>query len=194
MKQMNKIKIIVLTCSALLIASCMNPEKNNFSKVDNPKENQVVIDTANQLKNSLKVSEKEVINGWLKVSVKQQVVINKIGNPEKKGEDEYWGAIGTYVQNWEYPALGINLEMESEYQGGDKIVKSITIVKPCKLTTLKGVSIDSDIKLIKEKYSELIDASNSDSNTIVVGSIYDGTIFTIKDGAVCKIFIGAAAE
>jgi len=195
MKQINKIKVMVLTWSVLLIASCTNSAKNNASNVDKPKENQVVaVDIATQSKITSEIIDKEVIDGWLKESIKQQVVIDKIGNPEKKGEDEYWGAIGTYVQNWEYPSLGINLEMESENQGGDKIVRSITIIQPCKLTTSQGISIGSDTKIVKEKYLKLIDASNSDANTIVVGSIYGGTIFTVKDGAVSKIFIGAAAE
>jgi len=195
MKQINKIKVMVLTWSVLLIASCTNPAKNNASNVDKPKGNQVVaVDTTTQSKITSEVIEKEVIDGWLKESIKQQVVIDKIGNSEKKGEDEYWGSIGTYVQNWEYPSLGINLEMESESQGGHKIVRSITIVQPCKFTTSQGVSIGSDTKVVKEKYLKLINASNSDANTIVVGSIYGGTIFTLKDGAVSKIFIGAAAE
>lgn len=186
---------MVITWSAFLIVSCTNPNKNNTSNVDNPKKNQVVaVDSATQSKNTSEVIEKEVIDGWLRESIKQQVVIDKIGNPEKKGEDEYWGATGTYVQNWEYPSLGINLEMESESQGGDKTVRSITIVQPCKFTTSLGIGIGSDTKIVKENYSKLIDASNLDVNTIVVGSIYGGTIFTLKDDAVSKIFIGAAAE
>ena len=195
MKQINKIKVIVLTLNLLLIASCTNHAKNNASNVDKPKENQVIaVDTATQPKNTSEVIEKEVIDGWLKESIKQQVVIDKIGNPIKKGADEYWDAIGTYVQNWEYPTLGINLEMESESQGGEKTVRSISIFQPCKFTTSQGISIGSDTKIVKEKYLKLIDTSNSDANTIVVGSIYGGTIFTIKDSAVSKIFIGAAAE
>lgn len=195
MEKTNKIKNMILTWSVLLISSCMNPTKDNASNIDKPIDNQVVAAVpAVQSKPTSKVPEEESIDGWLEESVKQQVVIDKIGNPDKKGEDEYWGAIGTYVQNWEYPSLGINLEMESESQGGDKIVRSITIVQPCKFTTSQGISIGSDTKTVKEKYLKLIDASNSDANIIVVGSIYGGTIFTLKDGAVSKIFIGAAAE
>ncbi len=190
MKKLNKIKIMVLTWSVLLIVSCTNPAKNNAYNVDKPKENQVVtVDTATKSKIS-----SEVIDGWLKESIKQQVVIDKIGNPEKKGEDVYLGATGTYAQTWGYPYLGISLEMESESQGEDKIVRSITIIKPCKLTTSQGISIGSDAKTVKEKYQKFIDKSNTDENGIVVGSIYDGAIFTLKDGTVSEIFIGAAAE
>jgi hypothetical protein len=194
MKQI-KMKVLVITWSVLLIVSCTNPAKKNTSNVDHPKENQVVaVDTAIKSKVTSEVIEKEVIDGWLKESIKQQVVIDKIGNPEKKGEDVYLGATGTYAQTWEYPSLGINLEMESESQGGDKIVRSITITQPCKLTTSQGISIGSDAKIVREKYQKLIDGSNTDENGIVIGSIYGGTIFTLKDGSVSEIFIGAAAE
>jgi competence protein ComGC len=85
MKQINKIKVMVLTWSVLLIVSCTNPAKNNASIVDKPNENQVVaVDTVTQSKITSEVIEKEVIDGWLKESIKQQVVIDKIGNPEKK--------------------------------------------------------------------------------------------------------------
>ena len=179
----------------LLVVSCTNITNNNASNVENPKESQVVaVDTISTSKITSVVSEKEVIGGWLKESIKQQMVIDKLGLPEKKGEDEYWGAIGTYVQNWEYPSLGMTLEMESESQGGDKKVRSITIIQPCKFTTSQGISIGSDAKTVRDKYLKLIDASNSDVTTIVVGSIYGGTIFTLEGGVVSKIFIGAAAE
>ena len=195
MKQINKIKVMVLTWSILLMASCTNLQKNSTSNVDKSKENQVMaVDAVIQSDNTSKVIEKELIDGWLQESIKQQVVIDKIGIPEKKGENEYWGAIGTYVQNWEYPTLGISLEMESESQGGEKIVRSIIISQPCKYTTSQGISIGSETKIVKEKYLKLIDASNSDENRIVVGSIYNGTIFTLKDGVVSEIFIGAVAE
>lgn len=195
MKQTNRIDVMVLTWSVLLIVSCTNPSQNNSSIVDNPKVNQVeAVNSDAQTNYTIEVTENEVIDGWLKVSVNQQVVIYKIGNPENTGEDEYWGALGTYVQNWEYPSLGINLEMESEIKGGNKRVRSITINQPSKLTTFEGISIGSEAKDVIGKYLKLINTFYSDTNTIVVGSIYGGTIFYLKDGAVSKIFIGAAAE
>ena len=44
------------------------------------------------------------------------------------------------------------------------------------------------------QYFNLIDVSNSSTNIIVVGSIYGGTVFTLVNGTVNKIFIGASAE
>jgi mannose/fructose-specific phosphotransferase system component IIA len=84
--------------------------------------------------------------------------------------------------------------MESERQGGVKKVLSIIVVQPCKLTTSQNVGIGSSVKTVREKYNKLIDVSNSSTDFIVVGSIYGGTVFTLKNGVVSKIFIGAAAE
>lgn len=191
---MNKINVIGITFYALLIISCTSTTKNKTSIVDKPKVNQVVVDTKTKSKIASLVNENEVIDGWLMNETKQQIVVNKLGMPESKDEEVYLGSTGTYAQTWEYSSLGISLVMESENQGGDKNVRSITIVQPCKLSTSQGISIGSDTKIVKEKYLKLIDASNSDANSIVVGSIYGGTIFTLKDGVVSKIFIGAAAE
>lgn len=189
-----KFKFMVIIWSVLLIVSCTNPVKNYASNFDNPKEKQVVVKSFAQSKITSKITNSEIIDGWLKKSITQQVIIDKIGNPEKKGEDVYLESIGTYAQTWVYSSLGIVLEMESENQGGNKIVRSITISQPCKLTTSQGISIGSNANIIRKKYKKLIDYSNSDKNGIVVGSIYDGTIFTLKEGVVVEIFIGAAAE
>jgi hypothetical protein len=194
MKKNCKFQIEVFTL-LLLVVSCTNTTNNNNSNIKNPqKSNVVVIDTILNSKASTVLNEHEIIGGWLKESIEQHVVIDKLGLPEKKGEDEYWGATGTYVQNWDYTSLGIILEMESENQDGIKKVRSIIIIYPCKLKTIQGVGIGSDEKTVREKYLKLIDASNSSTKSIVVGSIYGGTIFTLDNGIVNKIFIGATAE
>ncbi len=186
---------MVIMWLVLLVSSCTNTTNNNTSNIENPQKSKVVaIDTISTSKTSSVLNEHDIIGGWLKESIEQQVVIDKLGLPEKKGKDEYWEATGTYVQNWNYTSLGITLEMESESQGGIKKVRSIIIIHPCKLTTSQGVGVGSDEKSVREKYLKLIDASNSNAEAIVVGSIYGGAIFTLDNGIVSKIFIGATAE
>lgn len=189
MKKICTAKVLVITWCILLFTSCSNVTNSSSN------ENQVeaVVNNINT-KAPPEVSEKEVLDSWLKESISQQAIIDKLGNPIKRGEDEYWDAIGTYVQNWEYPNLGISLEMESENQGGDKRVLSITIIQPCNFATTQGIKIGYDEKLVKEKYLKLIDTTFTDKNAIVVGSIYGGTIFYLKEGVVSSIFIGAVAE
>jgi hypothetical protein len=140
------------------------------------------------------VDVNETLGGWLKESLSQRIVIDSLGIPENKNENSYWEATGTYVQQWEYKSKGITLEMESEKEKGNKKVMMITIISPCHLSTSQNIGIGSDVDLIKHKYNNLIDKSSSDKQTIVVGSIFDGTIFTLENNKVIKIFIGASAE
>jgi len=140
------------------------------------------------------INENEVMDGWLKESITEQAVACKLGFSEIKGKEEYWEATGTYIQIWEFPALGIHLEMESDSPGGNKKVRSVTMIEPCKFATSKGIRIGSEEKEVREKYMKSINDAYSDKNNIVVGSIYGGTIFTLTDGLVSKIFTGAAVE
>jgi hypothetical protein len=195
MKWISKISFIVIIWLVLLASSCKNSRNNTTSNIENAQGSKSsAVDYISTSKKSPVLNEHEIIGGWLKEHTKQQDVLSKLGEPEKKGDDENWGATDNYVQKWEYKVLGINLEMESERQGGVKTVLSISIEQPCKLTTSQNVGIGSSVKTVKEKYLGLIDESNSSAEFIVVGSIYGGTVFTFKNGVVSKIFIGAVAE
>lgn len=195
MKWISKISFIVIIWSVLLARSCTNSRNNTTSNIENTQiSKSSAVDHISISKKFPVLNGHEIIGGWLKENTKQQVVLNKLGLPEKKGDDENWGATENYVQKWEYKALGINLEMESERQGGVKKVLSIIVEHPCKLTTSQNVGIGTSVKTVREKYNMLIDVSNSSAEFIVVGSIYGGTVFTLKSGILSKIFIGAAAE
>jgi hypothetical protein len=197
MKMINQTRICFKSILVLfLVVSCTNTQNGSVLSTRNGQNSGVELKDTLKNKNQteVKLNEHEILGGWLKESIDQQLIMDSIGVPEKKGTDEYWGATGTYVQNWEYKSLGIILEMESEKQGALKKVKSITITSPCSLKTSQNIGLGSEIKMVKGKYSSLIDKSNSNNETIVVGSLYGGTIITLKDGVVSKVFIGAISE
>ena len=182
-------KLILLILSVILFAC------HSKQQADKTIEKHVeTIDSIAKSKKTSAINKSEVIDGWLKLSVSEQALVNKIGKPAQKDKEEYWAGTGTYVQEWHYIALGIILEMESQMAKGDKKVRSIKLVKPCKFSTSLGITIGSDAKNVKEKYLNAINSEESDVNKIVVGSIYGGAIFTIKNGVVSEIFIGVAAE
>lgn len=184
----NFTKIIFISCLSVAVSCTSNKtsDNNNFQK--NKPDTSVVSETESP------DSELEVLDGWLKCKTNQQTIINKLGLPEKKNKEVYLGASGTYAQTWSYPTLGIVLVMESDDKASEKNVRTIIISKPCKLTTSQGIGINSDSKLVSEIYCKLIDSTQSDSNYIVVGTIYGGTIFNLKNNLVNSIFIGAYAE
>jgi hypothetical protein len=131
----------------------------------------------------------------------------RLGMPEKdlqgvvtckpqKAREIYEGATGEHVQTWKYPECGVVLKMSSEHKGGPKTVASITITSPCKFATGGGIQIGSTESEVAKAYGQYRDPEPNlpDKKTFVAGSIYDGMIFSFRDGKVVKIFLGAAAE
>jgi hypothetical protein len=133
--------------------------------------------------------------GKLKLGQEAGVVTKVLGNPDSKGKDVYWEAIGEWVQDWHFPKQGLTLAMSSEKKGGAKAIYSITAEAPCNLVTSRGIKIGSPEAEVAKAYRDLRNTEQSVSGkTFVAGSIYGGAIFTFKSGKVAQIFIGAAAE
>jgi hypothetical protein len=183
--------ILIGIFSIAVTVSCGNAN-NKIGPTNTESESEIVNEDSSL--DSILTDSFEIIDGWLKLGLKQETIIEKLGEPTEKGLDEYWGATGTYNQEWKYETLGIILGMESEVENGTKTVCSITLFEPCTLKTSRMIGIGTDAQLVNEKYSELIDSSFSSDESIVVGSIYGGVIFNISDKKVNKIFVGASAE
>lgn len=179
-KSIANILLIVFTLAITI--SCTNASNK---KIENKSETQT---------ENIQPDKAELIDNWLKLGLKQESVIEKLGVPEEKGKDEYWGAIGTYNQEWNYKSQGIILTMESDSENGLKTVAIITLIEPCTMKTSQMIGIGTDKNVIYDKYSELIDKTFSNETSVVVGSIYGGVIFSLTDNKVSKIFVGAAAE
>ena len=133
--------------------------------------------------------------GKITLQQKADKLTTLIGKPEGKGKDVMWEAIGEWVQEWSYPAQGLELNMASEKKGGAKSVLTITATAPCKLATKRGIKIGSSIAEVNKAYQDVHDKEQSvPGKSFVAGSVYGGVIFTFKDGKVVTIFVGAAAE
>lgn len=189
--------ILFLICLAVVITSCSGKSYENNQadkdvssdsiKKDIVKEEDIYLDNSGDL-------SYDIIDNWLKSGLKQKIIIDSLGEPDEKGEDTYWGATGTYVQEWKYNSKGISLEMESAEQNGNKNVLMITLISPSSCKTSKLISVGSKKEDVIKAYSGNINPEFSNDIRIVVGSIYGGIIFSIDNNIVTKIFIGAAAE
>ena len=133
--------------------------------------------------------------GGIRLSQKPDAVVKLIGEPASKGKEVMWEATGDWVQEWSYPALGLKINMGAKSKGGAKTVLSISATGRCKLATARGIRIGSALADVSKAYK---DAEAKDEETpgksFVAGSIYGGVIFSLKDGKVTDIFIGAEAE
>ena len=187
MRILNKFTLLAFL-GLLCFASCIqNSSKNVKDTVVSEKANADTLPSNNIL-------TEEILDNWLGVNVNEQLVLEKLGKPDSLGTDECWEALGTYVQTWKYTKEGVLLSMESEEKDSPKHVLLITIKPPCKMTTRQGVGIGTSRDAVEKAYNSLIDRDMSTDRSIVVGSIYGGTIFSFSKGVVNEIFIGAAAE
>ena len=107
---------------------------------------------------------------------------------------ENWEAAGLYVQQWDYPELGLVLHMAAEKKDGVQTVFMIKATKRCKLSTTHGIKIGSTEKEVVKAYGDLRGDESEAGKTFIAGSTVGGVIFGLKEGKVVEIFIGAASE
>ena len=131
--------------------------------------------------------------GFITIGIADSDTVKMLGDPEQKSNARVWGADGLEHQRWYYRTQGIELDMIRK--GSIQTVNMVTIKSPCDFKTHRGIQIGSSEVEVQRAYNKEINPQDSKSNsTIVAGTIYGGIIFSMKDGAVISIFIGAAAE
>lgn len=133
--------------------------------------------------------------GSLALGQKQADVIKFLGQPKSKGKDIEWEALGEHVQEWNYPAQDLTLNMNSIKQGGKKTILTISAGPRCTLATKRGIKIGSTLAEVKKAYGQWEDTESGEPGKLfVAGSMYGGILFHFKNGKVSEIFFGAAAE
>ena len=138
--------------------------------------------------------EKETF-GKIKLGQKAAELTAAVGKADSKGKDTEWAATGEWVQEWRFKTQGLTVNMASGKKDGAKTVHSLTATAPCPLATARGIRIGSTAAEVKKAYGKVEDKEQSEAGkTFVAGSVYGGIIFTLKDGKVSQIFLGAAAE
>lgn len=131
--------------------------------------------------------------GQLKYGLSLSKVIEVYGKPSEETKTVLWSGDGEYHQTIKYQDKGIELDVIGN-PGSHKKINMITISKPSELKTLKNIGVGSDSNEVENAYKDQIATDFSNNESIVVGSIYGGLIFTLKDNKVASIFIGSAAE
>ncbi|MBN8422340.1 MAG: hypothetical protein J0L73_25720 [Verrucomicrobia bacterium] len=132
--------------------------------------------------------------GKLGFEMKGSEVVKNYGKAPKQGAVENWEGAGLYVQQWDYPELGLELQMAAEKKDGVQTVYMIKATERCKLSTTHGIKIGSTEKEVAKAYGTLRGDESEAGKTFIAGSTVGGVIFSFKDGKVAEIFIGAASE
>ena len=176
-------KLLTIGSIGLVLASCGGITPENA--------------TANAASQSISSGSKKSVTGEafgpLVLGQKPSQVVNLLGEPQSKGKKTMQEATGTSIQEWNYPAKGLTVFIESS--GADDALSMIQATGNCKFATARGIKIGSSEEAVKKAYAkERSQDGSSDGNSFLAGSPYDGVVFTFKSGKVSEIFVGAAAE
>ena len=132
--------------------------------------------------------------GGLRLEMPEKEVIKLLGQPAERGKMYHQEADGNHIEDWLYPAKGIELAMSAgTKKTGAKSVARIMASAPCKLATKAGIKVGSAESAVRKVYAAH-EEGPSDRGTFIAGSIYGGIIFTFEEGKVSSIFFGAGAE
>jgi hypothetical protein len=178
--------------------SCKNTKSEEKNKPTNVQDSTVVtenktdIESDKQSDSGFELMRTESL-GELKLELGATKIKKLFGEPEQKTKSEIWEVDGEYRQDWKYPTKGIELTLKGEFDS-TRTVEMITIRKPCELKTKKQIGIGSEYDKVQSAYNDKIDKTESNTETLVVGSVYGGLIFSFEDKKVKSIFIGASAE
>jgi hypothetical protein len=133
--------------------------------------------------------------GGLRLGLAEAGVIGVLGQPAAKGAQVEEAATGLFVTEWAWPAQGIRITLGAETRKGAQVVDRLQLTAPCKLKTPEGIGIGSTAAAVLAAYKSQLDPETPPTErTIVVGSLFGGMIFTLENGLVTAIFVGAAAE
>lgn len=121
-------------------------------------------------------------------------VVDLLGAPTDKTPVVDEAATGDFVSTWTWVSKGVEAKMTAPSTSGPFSVGSLTIAAPSTLKTVSGIGLGASSADVEAAYGDRINAEESTPDTVVVGSIFGGMLFTIVDGKVTQIFVGAAAE
>ncbi len=132
--------------------------------------------------------------GGLALGLTAKKVVAKLGEPESKDEIAEEGATGLWVSNWHWPKQGVELAMAAGKKDGAPTINSLTLTPPSVLKNPRGIGIGSRRDDVLKAFGKAVDKTASKGDEILIGSVYGGVFFDLKDQKVIKIFVGAGAE
>lgn len=132
--------------------------------------------------------------GQLRLGADADVVTSTLGEPESVSGPVANEAEGTMNWSWKYPAQGLEVEIGAEDRNAPKRVSAIMVGPGSSLKTRFGIGVGSPVDDVERAYGPCLSREESSPETLIAGTIYGGVFFSIEDGAVRAIFVGAGAE
>jgi hypothetical protein len=133
--------------------------------------------------------------GPIRTGMNAADLIKLLGPAKLKSKPAIWEATGMMMMDWRYPDKGLTVSLgrRAVEREGELNVEDFTVSAPSAWKTPQGIGLGSTAEQVRKSYAGKID-KGSGSQQIVVGSVYGGLIFRLKNGKVYEIFVGSAAE
>ena len=132
--------------------------------------------------------------GEIKIGQALTYLLKAMGNPDTKSKVTEWGAVGLMHEDWTYKSKGVVINLSSEKKNSDKVIFSITANSNCNFKTRANMGIGNTYEEVTDVYKRDIDTEQTTKETIVVGSVYGGIIFSFENNKVKSVYLGPAAE
>lgn len=188
-----KISIILLLCVSLFAACGNKGGENSSTNTDSTAIKSDSVADVPAVDSSAKSSPGEVLMrgegvGPVYWGMNMNELADALGEPERVEDSD------DMPYTWQYyTKQGLEVCAETSEERMASVV-SIVAIKPCSLKTKRGIGIGSTAEEVREKYKDVVNASESNDGLIVAGDIYAGLTFAIEKGKVTRIFIGQDAE
>ena len=139
--------------------------------------------------------------GGVVLNLSEADLIRLLGEPENRSEEFVNEISGGFINEANYPSMGLQVNLTSEEKGGKRIVESLSASGNSTLRTAGGIQIGNTLEEVRRVYGEYEDKIDfpvpdplEDEFTFVAGSMYGGVIIGFKGGKVERIMLGAGAE
>lgn len=145
-----------------------------------------------RVKAAIAVLEGESLGG-VKPGMEAKEVEKLVGKASKKGKAVAEEATGETVATWEWKKAGLRVTFSDAKK--KPVARMISLGAGAKLKTQKGVGIGSTLEELDAAYSEVRRPPDGEDQTqFIVGTMYLGMSFELKDGKVVAVYWGALAE
>ena len=133
--------------------------------------------------------------GWLSEETQLSEVTQKLGEPGSKTERFLEEATGHFVEDWVWQGPGVSLTLGApDMKAPVDQILSVTVRAPFDQKTAEGIGIGSSEEDVIKAYGHVRDPLSRPGELFIAGSVYGGAFFTIEQGKVVGIFLGAGAE
>ena len=122
-------------------------------------------------------------------------LVRQIGvQPTSKSKPVLEAATGEYATTWTFDGRGVSAKLSAIAEDLAPNLRALTITKPSALKTNQGIGLGATKEDVMAAYGPSVNTEESDAQNIVIGSVFDGIIFSLAENLVIEIFVGAAAE